>query len=69
MLINEGYLSVWNVKYYSDNVSWQRIFVLSDANSTAIIAIHYKEDILMKQFIQETAGTVLVSFIFVQLVN
>ena len=41
--------------------------VLSDANSTAIIAIHYKEDILMKQFIQKTAATVLVSFIFVQL--
>ena len=69
MLINEGYLSIWNVKYYSDNASWQGIFVLSDANSTALIAIHYKEDILMKQFIQKTAATVFVSFSFVQLVN
>ena len=53
----------------SDNVSWQGIFVLSDANSICIIAIHYKEDILMKQFIQKTAATVFVSFSFVQLVH
>ena len=45
------------------------MFVLSDANSTGIITIHYKEDILMKQFIQKTAATVFVSFSFVQLVN